>query len=245
MWVAVAALGADGGSLSAAPRFSLRAGESDAATVERFPVFVPVLLAGVSVAEVSYHDKDDDHADPHEIPIDDGVFLIAVRILKLDPARTWTLKIENAAIQSIEVTFVVADGEVPSHQPWIDMTRASLEFDAVVGQTKTVSVQIRNRGTGSLRISDVAGQQLGNGFSLLEVPGPIAPGRTGELDCSSLHRALPCLSPPRTTTPRATTRPLSSRPATAAGSPSARPSATSRTGGSSSPPPWPLRRAGY
>jgi len=180
MWVAVVALGDVEPPAPSPPKFSLKAGAGPEAVVTRRPQFAPVEDGDV-VAKVTCHDRDDDDHEEHVVPIDAGVFVIEVVISKPKPGREWALTIGNTGDTPLEFTLVAANDQAQSHQPWIDMARGALAFDAAVGEAKTVGVQVRNRGTGSLTISDREGQQLAHGFSLFEVPGPIAPGRTGDL----------------------------------------------------------------
>ncbi|HEX2085472.1 MAG TPA: hypothetical protein VHF89_07300, partial [Solirubrobacteraceae bacterium] len=67
-----------------------------------------------------------------------------------------------------------------ARQPWIDVSEAE-PLEGPPGAVLSRAVQVRNRGTGTLRIGDPVGLALGGGFELAAVPGPLAPNRCGEL----------------------------------------------------------------
>ena len=76
-----------------------------------------------------------------------GVYLVTVVLSKLGSA--WTLTIVNNDAASREFTFVVADSDADSQQPWIDVA-TTLAFDALITETGAQSLRVFNYGTGAL-----------------------------------------------------------------------------------------------
>jgi hypothetical protein len=108
-----------------------------------------------------------------------GVFRI--RVLVNTPGSTWQLQIVNRdAASAHSYTWVVADNDAETSQPWIDVPE-KLDLDVVAGEQQSAAVQVTNRGTGPLVIADVAGDDLGSGFRLTGVPDPIAPNGVGQV----------------------------------------------------------------
>ena len=115
----------------------------------------------------------------------DGVFL--VELLVLEPVSTWQIEITNNDASARDFTWVVGGDEAETRQPWIHV-QDSLDFDTVLsglkltGQTSDpVTVQVQNRGTGDLTISDVAGVIGATDFELTSVPGAISPNACDNL----------------------------------------------------------------
>lgn len=82
-----------------------------------------------------------------------GVYLIKV-LLFLNTPSAWKLTITNndPAATGKDFTFVVADSNADSHQPWIDTstTLTPSPFEALVTETGAFNVRLFNKGTGPL-----------------------------------------------------------------------------------------------
>jgi hypothetical protein len=103
----------------------------------------------------------------------------AIRLWILRPGSAWQLGITNLDDGERRFTWVVADSELESKQPWLNLPQ-TLSFDGEVSQDVTRSVDVRNLGTGRLTIS-VGGLATGSRFQLDQVPADIAPNHCGKL----------------------------------------------------------------
>ena len=115
-------------------------------------------------------------------PDTNNLHLAQIFIFSPAPAINWQMKIINKdAAAGHEFTFVVADTDPESRQPWIDVTLPPggvTNFDVLINQTGDFRqiMTVNNYGTGDLTISDVVGPIAGSGgFALAEAPGPIGP----------------------------------------------------------------------
>ena len=105
----------------------------------------------------------------------------AAKIYKLEltvnnPATYGIRIVNNDGAASHDFTWVVADNDADSQQPWIKVA-SSLSFNVLTNQTVPLAVEVDNLGTGPLQISDANGLAVGAGFTLTGVPGPILPNQ--------------------------------------------------------------------
>lgn len=96
------------------------------------------------------------------------------------PGSTWQLKIRNNDAVARGFTWVVASSDAESRQPWMDVTPATVTLQALTNQALVQAVQISNKGTGDLTISNAIGA-LGGGFALTTIPAAIPPN-----DCDTI-----------------------------------------------------------
>lgn len=115
-----------------------------------------------------------------------GIFRVEV-ILQIT-GSAWQLQIRNNhGVDAREFTWVVADNQAETARPWMEIPH-ELNVDDVfapdkllTGQTWDVALEVTNKGTGALTISDVAGPLGASDFEILSVPGPINPGSCGDI----------------------------------------------------------------
>jgi streptogramin lyase len=152
------------------PAIRLSAGGGPAVQVAMFP------------DAASVHDGQGNFvADALCEPRGDGVYRVRVFIAR--PGSAWQLQLGNQDAQARGFTWVVADNDQETRQPWIDLP-PMVSFEAVIGQQVTSSVRVANLGTGPLTISDPKDFEPGPGFKLTTVPGPIKANDCGELQVS-------------------------------------------------------------
>ena len=160
----------DGCAPPGAPRpgFTVRAGEGD-------PVEPP------DDREVFVRDRPEPESDPvarAQLFIESAhVYAIRLRIRR--PGSAWQLRITNRDDAERRFTWVVADNEPESAQPWLNLPQ-TLEFNGEVSQDVTRSLDVRNLGTGRLTIS-AGGLTAGSKFQLDHVPADVAPNHCGKL----------------------------------------------------------------
>jgi WD40 repeat protein len=95
-------------------------------------------------------------------------WLVTVEILQ--PGHPWALQIEHhGPADEHGFTWVVADDEAETGQPWIDVPTDPLRFRVKVGHRHVLPVSIANRGTGVLALTGADGADLGSGFTLVDV----------------------------------------------------------------------------
>jgi hypothetical protein len=124
-----------------------------------------------------------DAADGIKHPADaNNVYL--VKVLVYEVGLTWQMRVKNNDAAAHDFTWVVADSLANSRQPWIDAPAATLQFDALTGQSPPprLTITIPNKGTGPLTITDTVGSNAGDpAFKIAVVPGSIAPNSTGDI----------------------------------------------------------------
>ncbi|MGH4008699.1 MAG: IPT/TIG domain-containing protein [Pseudonocardiaceae bacterium] len=99
----------------------------------------------------------------------------------------WEIKFRNNdPAAAHKLTWVVADVEAETRQPWIEAPHEAvwptMPSGIQPGQAVPLTVQVANKGTGNLVISDVPGRLEASDFTLLTVPEPIAPNACGNLE---------------------------------------------------------------
>jgi hypothetical protein len=106
----------------------------------------------------------------------DGVSFVRIRPSADNPGAvsTWRLRITNNHTKPIRFTFVVADNDAETRQPWIDVGEVP-KFDIVTGSSKGATFEIANRGTGQLRLADAGATEIGAGFGLSPLPATVEP----------------------------------------------------------------------
>lgn len=121
-----------------------------------------------------------------------NVFRIQVTFHK-DSTEQWKLGIKNNATESREFTWVVAESEAETAQPWIDVTPAELTYQAPAEETVSQSVHVSNKGTGVLNVTALE-QPLPPGFTLgSTLPLAVQPSKTASLSVSFTTAADPPL----------------------------------------------------
>jgi len=134
MYIRVAIIGS-----AVAPSFLLQAGAGD-------PVVVPS-TSGIwdqpgGAGNGAYV------ADSFLTPEANGVYLIRI-FLYLTTASSWKLTIVNNDAVARDFTFVVADSNGDTRQPWIDMS-TTIAFNALTSESGPLNLRISNKGTGPL-----------------------------------------------------------------------------------------------
>jgi hypothetical protein len=109
----------------------------------------------------------------------EGEHVYAIRILIDRPGSRWQLRITNNDDAERKFTWVVADNEPESAQPWLNLPQ-TLRFNAAVGHRVPQSVDVPNLGTGNLTVS-LGGLATGSSFQLDRLPADIVPNHCGEL----------------------------------------------------------------
>lgn len=98
-----------------------------------------------------------------------------------DTAEAWQIGIQNNDAVSRDFTWVVADSAADTAQPWIDVTPAVLSYQALAGERVSQSVQVSNKGTGTLTITSV-NPALPAGFTVgTPLPLAVAPSQARSL----------------------------------------------------------------
>ncbi|MFI2508897.1 hypothetical protein [Streptomyces sp. NPDC018972] len=98
-----------------------------------------------------------------------------------DTVETWQLGIRNKDLSAArEFTWVVAESEAETAQPWIVVSPADHSFHALAGDSLEQRVRVSNKGTGPLNITSVApalpaGFTLGSPLPLVVPPSGTAP----------------------------------------------------------------------
>jgi hypothetical protein len=151
------------------PTFQLRAGEG-----------VPVDLPD-DQRTVFVRDRPEAVTDPVASArlFIEGEHVYAIKILIRRPGSTWQLRITNHDEAERKFTWVVADNEPESAQPWLNLPQ-TLQFNGTLSQDITQSLDVRNLGTGPLTIS-LGGLPASSQFQIEQVPTDIAPNHCGRL----------------------------------------------------------------
>ncbi|MFI7690050.1 hypothetical protein ACIBQ6_13320 [Nonomuraea sp. NPDC049655] len=170
MWIRIVKVG-DGCGPSGPPHPTVRL-KADTGAVVDVPISpTPVVIPNGSNSEQAANARMTAEAD--------DVYLVHVTILV--HIAKWQLQLVNNETAPRGFVWVVADQKDDSRQPWIDLPLA-LDFAADVGQEVTRSVQVVNRGTGTLTIGDSEGFQPGPGLVLTSVPTSLKPNACANLD---------------------------------------------------------------
>ncbi|WP_233358667.1 Vgb family protein [Thermomonospora amylolytica] len=154
------------------PGIKLKAGDGDPVEVPRFPETASIFNGpggtGTAVADVTMQ------AEPEDVYL--------VRVFVFTRGSPWKIQLVNHDQTSTHAfTWVVADNELETRQPWIDAP-ANLTFDVEIGQTVTRRARIANLGTGTLTITDKQGTQPAPGFTLTTIPADTRPNACGDLE---------------------------------------------------------------
>ena len=124
-------------------------------------------------------------SDPSSAPVATATYLVEsrdvylVRVVLHHEGSRWQLQIANNDGSEREFTWVVADTDQDARQPWLNLPQ-SLEFQAAPGQTVNRTIEVANRGTGPLTLSQ-GGLRPGSAFQLIDVPRDIPPNACGSL----------------------------------------------------------------
>ncbi|GGT11715.1 SMP-30/gluconolactonase/LRE family protein [Nonomuraea spiralis] len=171
MWIRIVKVGAGcGPSGPPHPAVRLKADTGDVVEVPISPTPV-VLLNGPQGSPPA--------ANANMAAEADDVYLVRVTVLR--QILKWRLQLVNNDAAARDFVWVVADHNAESRQPWIDLP-TTLDFEVDVGQEARRSLQVVNRGTGTLTMGDGEGFQPGPGFVLSAVPKSIGPNACANLD---------------------------------------------------------------
>ena len=119
-----------------------------------------------------------------------------LEIYKFSPTTITALRIENNDAVAREFTWTAADNDPESAQPWIEVP-ADVDWDVLVGSALTtqvidVNVEVLNKGSAALTITNVAGPLAANpAFEIVSVPGAINPNECGTLGLRFIAPAGP------------------------------------------------------
>ncbi|MER7112091.1 hypothetical protein [Streptomyces sp. NPDC000229] len=152
-----------------APTIELRAGVGEFAVVPRSPEAVPIhdeTLFEVATAAWSREPRD--------------VFLVQLDISK-SADRPWHVRITNNAPRELSFVWVASDLEEDTLQPRISMQRSHGRTAPAGAPMQDIKVDIGNVGPGTLNLTNVAGTDMGGGFTLDEVTPTIPPNGCGHL----------------------------------------------------------------
>jgi hypothetical protein len=135
------------------PSFLLKAGTGEVATVPALPPnpasgVVSIFRAGSQTGYVGSARI----ANPNEA---NNLSLIEITFDQ-DTVETWQFGIINRdTTADREFTWVVADNQAETAQPWIHVAPATLPYNALVNETLDQSVTVHNKGTGTLTLKGV------------------------------------------------------------------------------------------
>ncbi len=112
----------------------------------------PVNFAGVAILDAP--------------EVSQGVFRF--RLAAITPVTTeWQIAILNNDGVAHDFIWVVANSDDGSKQPWIDITPASYHFETLINDSsQSLDIQVANKGTGPLEISDSLPMPIGSDFTL-------------------------------------------------------------------------------
>ncbi|MGW4339250.1 hypothetical protein ACWEK5_41640 [Rhodococcus koreensis] len=175
MFLRVVKLGKDCSAPGGAdPTLMLRAGTGAAVTVKKAPSLVSV--------RDGQQANDAPMATAHYKAEPGNVYLVIIRLSLPDPNRVWQLSVRNNDAELMSFTWVVADSDADSRQPWVTMPTA-LRCEALEGESATVTARVANRGTGLLSLP-AGGLPEGTPFQVVGLPTDIEPNGCAELTFS-------------------------------------------------------------
>ena len=153
------------------PTIRLKANTGDAVSIPTFPTTASIFNqpggTGTEVANATLQVEAGD--------------VYYVRVFIFQAGSSWQIQIVNDdGASSHGFSWVVADSDAATRQPWIDFPTA-LSYDVLTGQAVPLSLQVANLGTGPLTIADAPGFSPGPGFSLTTVPPAIDPNACANL----------------------------------------------------------------
>jgi hypothetical protein len=117
-------------------------------------------------------------------------YLYLVRLFVLVTGSSWELGIRNNDGVPRSFTWVVGSSDAEARQPWLHVQPA-FAYNVLTNQTVPKLLELANKGTGPLTVTDTAGTDLGSGFTLSGVPGPINPNACGNLEITFAAGANP------------------------------------------------------
>ena len=126
-------------------------------------------------------------ADARLVPEARNVYKLEVYLYATGSA--WQLKIRNNAAVARDFIWVVASTDGEARQPWMHVTPAAVTLTALTNQTLTQALQITNKGTGNLTVTNPPASPVGGGFSTTTVPAAIEPNATATMGLSFLSAA--------------------------------------------------------
>ncbi|MEU6036002.1 hypothetical protein ABZ801_11390 [Actinomadura sp. NPDC047616] len=148
-----------------APGIALSAADGPPTQILKFPDFSTIRDArGTRIADATWDDQGD------------GVSRVQIYLTR--PGSTWRLGITNNDTALRQFTWVVADNDPETAQPWLHLPR-TLTFEAEVNKTTTRTVDVPNLGTGRLTMTP-GGLPTGSRFRV-DLPADITPNHCGKL----------------------------------------------------------------
>jgi hypothetical protein len=117
-------------------------------------------------------------------------YLYLVTVFVLVTGSSWQLAIRNNDTAAHGFTWVAASSDAEARQPWIHL-QASSDYNVLPNQTVPKTLEVANKGTGPLTVTDAEGTSLGSGFTLSAVPAAINPNACGNLEISFAGAANP------------------------------------------------------
>jgi hypothetical protein len=131
-------------------------------------------------------------------PEPNGVFRVEVstNLASFPTPIAWKIRfVNNDTAADHLFTWVVADVVGETRKPWIELPHAAdwtaLHGKTLTGQVVDVTLQVANKGTGNLVVSNTPGPLGTSGFELVTVPTAIPPGRCGDLKLKFTAPASP------------------------------------------------------
>lgn len=126
-----------------------------------------------------------------------AVFKLEVSKFTPDPIA-WKIRFRNNGAVAHQLTWVVADVDAESRQPWMELPHRA-DWPAMIsgipaGQVVPLTVQVANKGTGNLAIGNIAGPLGATGFALSAPLAAIAPNACGNLTFGFTVPASPGVS---------------------------------------------------
>lgn len=110
-----------------------------------------------------------------------GSDVFLVKIILFSTGHTWQIQIQNNDGSPQNFAWVVGTSDAEASQPWIDVESTAELGNVLTGQTITHAIQVANRGTGDLTITDTVGDTIGSDFTITAVPGAILPNTCGNI----------------------------------------------------------------
>ena len=119
-----------------------------------------------------------------------------VKVIVVTPGRIWHIQIKNEDSSPREFTWVVADSDAESQQPWL-YVQGGLVYEALTDQSIPLDLQVENKGTGALEITPPV---PGLDFSVSPTPVSIDPNHGADLEITFNAPSIPGQTPAATYT---------------------------------------------
>jgi hypothetical protein len=178
MFIRVVKLGAEcAGSGPPHPTIRLQAGTGAAVDLPTSGTVVPIFEADEQVANASIKRIEAG-----------GVYLIRVRVIRRE--LRWKIQFVNNGPEVVAgFTWVVADDEGQTLQPWINIPE-TLEFTVFTEEAQTLPFRVANLGPGRLELEDLP-DDLGTGFALTGMQKAVDPNDCRDVQVTFTGPATP------------------------------------------------------